>query len=445
MKEITERHIANFSSNFLKNPRNIIISNAVINNGLQKVALNNQAKISQPHTFSIDIKTEKVTSQKKSGRCWLFAGLNLFRHHISKKYKIKDFELSQNYPMFWDKLEKSNYFLENILETLDLDIYDRTIMWLLTDPVQDGGQWDMFVNLIHKYGVVPKYIMPETFHSSNTYLMDKLITLKLREFAVQLRENYRTQSDIQQLRKLKEQMIFEIYSMLVYFLGQPPTKFDFEYRDKDDVYHLNQNITPHEFFSKYIDFNLDNYLSIINAPTEDKPFFHTYTVKYLGNVIEGKPVHYLNLDNEKMKELTLKQLQQEQLVWFGCDVGQMMDRDSGVMDVDLYLYSQSLGLDFKLNKAQRLLYGESKLTHAMVFTGVNVVKGKPTRWKVENSWGKKSGKEGFYVMSDQWFDQYNYQVVINRNLLSAELKQAADKPAKILSPWDPMGSLAVTL
>lgn len=440
---ITRHMIEGFQKDFLKNPINRVLQNSIIKNGIQAVSRNNDSVIRNRYLFSHEIKTEKITWQQKSGRCWLFAGLNTFRQKISGEYKIKDFELSQNYPMFWDKLEKSNYFLENVLATLDEDVYSRVFMWLREAPVQDGGQWDMFANLVNKYGVVPKDVMPETFHSADTLHMDRLLTLKLRDNAAALRKMHKEGKTIEALRHQKKEMLNEIYRMVAFFLGNPPDRFDFEFRDKDDKFVQDMNLTPHDFFEKYVKVNLADFVSIINAPTEDKPFSRTFTVQYLGNVTEGKPVLYLNVDVATMKQLTLAQIKDGVPVWFGCDVGKMLDSEIGLMDSKLFLYEQALGVPFGLDKAGRLMYGESKLTHAMVFTGVNLVNDAPTRWKVENSWGDKLGKEGYFIMSDEWFDEFNYQVVIHKKYLSDALKKALDETPVVLPPWDPMGSLAM--
>lgn len=442
---ITENMIGTFRENFKNSKNKQVAKNAIINSGIQKATMNIESKINNNYTFSDEIKTGKATFQKRSGRCWLFAGLNVFRQKIAEDLKIKEFELSQNYMMFWDKLEKSNYFLENILETLEEGIYSRIIMWLLSNPLQDGGQWDMFSALVEKYGVVPKYMMPESYHSGDSRLMNKVLTAKLREYASKLRKKYKTGGNIEEVKKLKNDMMGEIYGMLVCFLGEPPASFDFEYRDDDDNFNSDRNITPKVFFNKYVGVNLDDYVSIINAPTQDKPFNKTFTVKYLGNVRESRGVLYLNVDNDTMKDLAVSQLKDNKTVWFGCDMGQMVDRESGIMDADLYLLDDVLGVPFEMAKAERLVFGESQLTHAMVFTGVNLVDGKPNRWKVQNSWGDKNGNEGYFVMSDRWFDEYNYQIIVEKKYLSDELKEALTLKPIVLPPWDPMGSLAMML
>ncbi len=420
-----------------------IIRNSILNVGLDETALDHGAKSLQQHTFSLELETGDITSQMKSGRCWLFAGLNTLRFKVMKKLNLKNFELSQSYAMFFDKLEKANYFLENILETLDEAIDSRLIMWLLDGPLQDGGQWDMFTALVEKYGVVPKDVMPETFSSSNSGRMNEILTLTLRGYAKELREAFAKSESEEKLQARKKEMIDEFYRLLTLFLGVPPTEFDFEYVDKDKKYHADRKLTAKAFYDKYVDMDLSNYISIINAPTQNKPFNKTFTVQYLGNVEGGNPVKYLNLDMKTFKALAIKQLKDKNPVWFGSDVGKKMKREEGILDENVYAYEQALATQFKLDKAGRLDYGDSLMTHAMVLTGVNLIDEKPNRWKVENSWGDKNGNKGYFVMSDAWFDQYVYQIVIDKKYLSPELQQAWETKPVELKPWDPMGSLAL--
>lgn len=302
----------------------------------------------------------------------------------------------------------------------------------------------MFVNLVEKYGVIPKSAMPETFHSSNTGVMNQLLVAKLREYASLLRRHHEQGDTIEKLRVAKEEMLKEMYAFLCIFFGEPPAPFTFEIRDKEKGFHRMENITPLDFYHRMIEMDLGEYISIINAPTSDKPYGRTFTVRFLGNVKEGKDVIYLNTDIDTMKSLAIAQLKDNEPVWFGCDVGKMMDRDLGILDAQLYRYDLALDIPFGLTKAERLDYRESCMTHAMVFTGVNLLEdGKPNRWKVENSWGDERGQKGYYVMSDPWFDEYMYQVVVHKKYLSDELKKALEQKPIELPPWDPMGSLAL--
>jgi bleomycin hydrolase len=444
-RTISSELISKFSSAFCEAGRQTLM-NAIKKNGIEAVAMNQDSIVNMQYTFSNEIKTGDITNQRQSGRCWMFAGLNTLRLQAAKNLNMETFELSQNYQMFWDKFEKANYFLESILEKLDEETDSRLVSWLLISPLQDGGQWDMFVNLVDKYGVVPKHVMPETFHSSKSAVMNRLVTQKLREDAARLRDQYRNHNtSLDELYALKEEMLNDVYQMLCHFLGVPPTRFDFEYRDKENDFHRDLNITPLQFYEKYVGVRLDDYVSIINAPTKDKPFNKTYTVKYLGNVKGGKDVLYLNVEIDQLRRFALAQLKDDEPVWFGCDVGKMLDRDSGIMDTNLYDYESALGVTFDTTKAMRLDYGESQMTHAMVFTGVNLVDGKPNRWKVENSWGTDIGNKGFFIMSDQWFDDYMYQIVVQKKYLPDTLLHALQEKPTELQPWDPMGSLAQML
>lgn len=435
--------ISRFSKDFKEQKHYKVMANAIKKNGINDVAMNQDSPVLMKHTFSEEIQSGKITNQKKSGRCWLFAALNTLRQQIAEKCNLEHFELSQNHLTFWDKFEKANYFLESILETLNEETSSRLISWLLSNPVQDGGQWDMFVNLIEKYGVVPKQAMPETYHSNDSRMMNRLLTVKLREGAAYLRTLHRERKMSEDdLRVYKESLLNDIYRMLCHFLGEPPANFDFEFRDKDGNFVREAHLTPEQFYKNYVSIHLSDYVSLIHAPTSDKPYGRTYTVRYLGNVKEGKDVLYLNVEIETLKKLALAQLRNDEPVWFGCDVGQMMERKSGIMDMDLFDYESALDVKFNMTKSQRLEYSESLMTHAMVLKGVNLVDGVPNRWKVENSWGKENGEDGFFVMGDSWFDEFVYQIVVNRNSLPEELRQALGQTPVQLDPWDPMGSLA---
>lgn len=433
---ITPDMLDGFRHAFEADPINCLRKNAVVRGGLTAAA-NPCEDVENPMIFSIELETGKVTDQKSSGRCWLFAGLNTLRFEVMKHLNLETFELSQNYQMFYDKLEKANYFLESILATVDQPLDSRLVMHLMANPVQDGGQWDMFCALVEKYGCVPKAVMPETFHSGNTRQMNQLLTCKLREDALTLR------AAGERAPALKAEMLAEIYRMLCICLGEPPRSFTFEYRDKDKEYHCESPLTPREFYQKFVGQALDDMVAVINAPTADKPYGHAFTVAYLGNVAAGRPIKYLNLPSEELKRLAIAQLRDGRPVWFGCDVGQMLERDRGIMGVHTFDYEALLGVHFGMDKAQRLDAGESALTHAMVLLGVNLdAQGRPNRWKVENSWSEKSGQDGYYIMTDDWFDQFNYQVVVDKKYLTEAQRAAYEQAPIVLNPWDPMGALA---
>lgn len=441
---ITPELLKRFETSYHSNPKNKLIEDAIANVGIQEASLDNT--LSRRHTFVFSDVTDKgdITNQKKSGRCWMFSALNTARVETMRKLNVKTFEFSQNYTLFWDKLEKSNYFLESILETLDEPTNSRLIMHLLTAPVQDGGQWDMFAGILEKYGAVPKSVMPETFHSSDTMGLNRVLTSKLRENAYTLRSAHKNGDSKDTLIKLKETMLEHIYSILTKALGPVPSSFIFEYRDKDDKFHRLPELTPQQFFKEYVDWNLDDKVSLINAETDNKHLNKLYTVKYLGTVKELYPIRYLNVSIDVMKQAAIKSIKNNEPVWFGCDVGKQSTRDSGIMDLHAYNYKDTLNDDINLTKGQRLDYGESLLTHAMVFTGVNLNdQGQPLTWQVENSWGKDPGKDGIFSMSDDWFDEYNYQIMVDKKYLPKEILDYLDQEVIELEPWDPMGALAL--
>ena len=435
--------IAAYRDAFLAKAENRLHMNAVTSAGIDSACHSYCASIDTANSFSLQLPAGKITSQKRSGRCWLFAASNVLRMQVIKGLNLNDdFELSQPYLFFWDKLEKANYFLENILSTIQEAQGSRILDWLLAAPFGDGGQWDMIVGIVKKYGMVPKTAMPETAVTVETTKMNKLLTLKVREYASVLRKAKADGETMDMLSAKKDGMLQEIFNMLCICLGTPPTTFDFEIRTKDNQFIQDRGLTPLAFYEKYVKVDLSDYVSLINSPTATKPFYRTYTVAHLGSVIEASPVRYLNIPIEEFKAAALKQLQDGQPVWFGCDVGQMLDRDNGLMALDTYDYETLMGTSFPMDKATRLDYGESLMTHAMVLTGVNLVEGTPNRWKVENSWSEESGIKGWYRMSDTWFDEYMYQVVIQKKYLTKEQLDALALEPIVLNPWDPMGSLA---
>lgn len=444
MGEVSLDQIAKFQKTFESDPRNRQSMNAVCTTPVAKVALNRRKLTQNNMTFSVHLPENKITHQNGSGRCWMFAALNTLRVVAIKNMNLgDDFEISQNHTMFWDKFEKANYFLESVLSTLDEPTDSRLIAHLFAAPIQDGGQWHMFINLVKKHGLVPKTVMPETESSGSTGQMNWQITLRLKDFGCRLRAAHKKGKSIDQLRTMKPEMLETIYKLLCIHLGEPPTEFEWQWRDKDKSFHRDGIITPQEFYRKHIDVDLSDLICLIHCPQETKSFNEVYTVKFLGNVVGGETIKYLNVNLGVMKQAAIKQLQNGEPVWFGCDVGKYLDRDLGWMDDKMYDYDLVYGSVPALNKAERLDYGESLMTHAMVFTGVDLDDdGKSRKWRVENSWGEKGGDKGFYGMTDAWFDEFNYEVVVHKKYLPEEYVKMLDREPIGLEPWDPMGSLA---
>ena len=425
------------------NPKFAAIENAISHNGLLASLEKRSAAVENIPVFSLDLTKDKVSDQKASGRCWMFAALNTFRHKMIAGFQLEDFELSQAHTFFWDKYEKSNWFLEQVLATADQELTSRKVKFLLDTPQQDGGQWDMVVSLFEKYGVVPKSVYPESISSSNSRELNQILNKLLRQDAQILRELVAEGANSADLQAKKEELLQGVFNFLAMNLGLPPRQFDFSYRDKDNNFHSESGLTPQVFFKKYVDLKLDDYVSIINAPTVDKPYGKSYTVEMLGNVVGSKPVRYLNVEMDRLKELAIAQMQAGETVWFGSDVGQSSNRKAGIMADGMYDFTSSMDIQLTQDKAGRLDYSESLMTHAMVLTGVDLDEnGKAKKWKVENSWGEKVGNKGYFVASDAWMDEYTYQIVVRKEFLTAAELAAYEAEPLVLAPWDPMGALA---
>lgn len=432
--EITPEAVAQFQKKMAHTPGSAALQRAVMNNGIKATSQDPTAASRLNRTFSVELDTGKVSNQKKSGRCWLFSTLNTLRHDFAKTYKVKDFELSENYLSFWDRFEKANAFYEHIIETADLPADHRLVSWLLAAPDTDGGQFHNAAALVEKYGLVPKDVMPETFNSDNTNDFSEVLNLKLRKDAIVLRKLANSSASDQGVADQKRQFLAEVYRICSYAFGTPPESFDFVYRDDDKKYHRDPALTPQAFAKKYFKRNLADYVVVTNAP--NKPYNQIFTLPMENNVIGGPDVAFFNVDLATMKAATLKQLQAGETIWFGNDVLQQMNRQAGLLDSKLYRQAELFGIDLSLSKADRLTYGEGAVSHAMTLTGVDLVDGEPTKWKVENSWGEKNGEQGYFVMSDEWYDDFVYECVIDRKYLEPAQIQALSTQPTVITPWD---------
>ena len=429
---------------------NHVAMNAVTQVGIDEVAHNyNRSRLLQ-HRFSVSIDNGTVTSQAHSGRCWLFSSLNVARFVARKALNIDgestanpmgDFELSQNYAMYYDKLERVNYFLRDVaaLVRAGEPVDSQLMRFLMGDVMGDGGQWIMAMNIYKKYGAVPKQFYPETASSQNTSQMNDQLRRLLHQATAHMVANP------DGIDEIIDRTLEAGHRMLTIHLGTPPTSFDWEWTDKDGVFHRDGRITPQEFWKRYVDAGLEDYVCLVDDPRPEHPKGRKIGIEHLGNVAGGDPTEYLNVPVEVMKDCARRLMSEQGLpVWFGADCHPMMDRKAGQWATDLFEYGRVYGVDFDMDKEQRVRFGDSAQNHAMAFVGVDVADdGRTTnRWRVENSWGGDIANKGYFTMSDDWFSQYVYEVAVPKSMLSEEYRQAFDQEAIMLPAWDPMGALA---
>lgn len=419
-----------------------------------KVVLSSRSTVlrdQQVFNTKIPFEGAPITNQRSSGRCWLFASTNVFRVALMKKHDLDKFELSQAYLFFYDKLEKSNYFLEQILDTFNEPLDERLLQTLLSQPGADGGQWDMVYNLVQKYGLVPQDLYPDSFNAQSSYSIDEIITTKLRENALQLRSLASSGSKtIEEIISVKESMMREIHLILTVTLGPPPsptTEFVWNYLDKNGTAHELRK-TPKAFFNELesqksirtTNLAIHEMFSLVNDPRNE--YNTLLKVDRLGNVVGGRGVSYVNVSITTLKEACIRMLQAGLPIFFGCDVGKYSNSRLGIMDNNLIDYELGFNIRLGMTKAQRLITGESSMTHAMVLTAVHLENGKSVRWRVQNSWGASAGSEGWFVMSDKWMDEFVYQAVVDPKFVPQEVRDVLKTTPKVLPLWDPMGSLA---
>jgi bleomycin hydrolase len=413
------------------------LMNAITNNSIKKLALNhgNVGKLNAYFSHKIDIKD--ISNQKSSGRCWLFTGLNMMRPAVMEKYGLKEFQFSYNYSFFWDQFEKANLFLEAIIATSNRPMDDRTVDWLFKNPIGDGGQWTGVVNIVEKYGIVPATAMPETENSDNTSLMSRLLRRKLREDGLALRELAKRDVNTQILEKEKVKMLSDIYRILVLSLGEPPSEFTWQYENKDGVISEPKQYTPLEFYQEVVGINLKDYLMFMNDPV--RPYYELYEIEYDRHMQDGDNWKYINLPIGEIKEFAKASIMDKQPMYFSCDVGKQLDSDNGTLDLNNYDYDELFGVSFGMNKEQRIKTYDSGSSHGMNLVGVNVLKnGSAEKWLLENSWGADKGYKGFLIMTDEWFNEYMFRLVIHKDYVDANTLKILDKEPTMLPPWDPM-------
>ncbi len=412
------------------------VQNALADHRIKDLAIDRATRNAQDEFFSHKIDVRGITNQKSSGRCWLFAGLNILRPRMIDNFNLKEFEFSQNFLFFYDKLEKANLFLNQVIAWRDRDPYDRELTWLLEHPISDGGQWNMVVDLVDKYGLIPMVAMPETYASSHTNDMNRVLAKRLRKAAAQIILDSPKGESTAALELIRQAALQDVYRVLVLTLGQPPESFSWQFEDKNNEISRPVLYTPREFAAEVVQANLDDYVYLLTSPLQD--YYQTYQISFDRDMVDKPDMFVLNVPVADLKATVLSSVLNDDPVWFGCDVGQEQLTADGAMLTGIYNYQALLGVDVSLTKTEQLLFRESIPTHAMVFIGVDEVSGKPRQWLVENSWGAERGRKGYWTMQDAWFDQYLYGAILHRKYITSSMKTALTKKPTLLPPWDPM-------
>ena len=421
----------------------VLARNAATQVGIEAASLNRE-KIQHTSTaVSHRLDDWKATSQKKSGRCWLFSSLNFLRSRARESLGVKNFEFSQSYVFFWDKFERANWFLTDIIATSDEPVDGRLVQFLMGDVLGDGGQWDMAVSVYMKYGLVPKEVMPESEASTNSRPMNARLRAVLHIGALRLREAIAAGASAEEVDTQRRKILADVWKILVVCLGEPPVRFNWQWRDDEGNFHRDGEITPHEFYERHVGVDLSEYICLVDDPRPENPKGSMETVEHLGNVVGGRPIRYLNAPVEEIKRIAAAQIAAGEAVWFGADVSQPYDRGLGFFVTGIHDYDGLFDVDFSSTKLERVRSGESAMDHAMLFTGVDLDEaGQPRAWRVENSWGDEPGDSGFFTMDDQWFTDNVFEVVVPKSALPEDLAAAVDSDPIVLPAWDPMGTLA---
>lgn len=467
--ELNSQTLEDFKKNFDMNPQFQVSKNAISSSSLKHVVLDRNAlqkDTNDIHSKVINIEV-KPTDQHSSGRCWMFANLNVIRLDFIKKMKLQDnFEFSQNYLFFYDKLEGANFFLDKIFETKNEPLDSRIVHWLINEPCSDGGTFTSFSDLIHKYGIIPQTEMKDSYHARNSDSMNKILRDTLREAAFQIR----TTQSLDTIKTIIKETMEKVYNLLVIFLGEPPKKFVWEYMKKKSfksrkkankknkskskkarkgkkggagVFRRIGEITPQEFFKKYVPFNSEDYVTLIDYPSQKRN--EVYNVKYSNQVLNGSQNSYFNVPIELIQSVCRKSIEKDKAVWFGADVGKYSVTSLGIMDKNAFKLRETLGTETEIEKGLQLIYKISNNSHAMVFKGFTKgVDGKTTHWLVENSWGNVTGKNGNYRMTNEWFGEFVFSAVVHKKFIPKKLLEIYNKRKKKqiqLNPWDPFGNL----
>ena len=416
------------------------ISNALAGTSIATLAINaDNAAMIDTH-FSDRVRTKGITDQKSSGRCWLFTGLNVLRAKMIDKYGLPGMEFSQSYLFFYDQLEKANLFLQGVIDTRELPFEDRKVDWLFSNPLSDGGQFTGVSNLVSKYGVVPAEAMPETYQANNTSQMANLLKLKLREDGLELRKAYEKGSNKNALQKMKVAQLSEIYRMLALCLGEPVKEFEWTRCDKENNIVSRKTYTPKSFYDEFIGEDLENnYVMIMNDPCRE--YGKVYEIDYDRHVYDGHNWLYINLPVERIKEMAIASIKDNVAMYFSCDVGKFLNRSKGVLDIANFDYESLMGVKFGMDKKERVQTNASGSSHAMTLIAVDIVDGEPVKWMVENSWGPASGYKGCLIMTDEWFNEYMFRLVVEKKYVPEDILKMLEQTPEQLPAWDPMFSM----
>ncbi|MBO4985671.1 MAG: C1 family peptidase [Bacteroides sp.] len=434
---ISPKMLEQIKQSYQGTPADKALRNAIGSNDIQKLSLNQENQQAMDTHFSIKVNSKGITDQKSSGRCWLFTGLNVMRAKAIAKYGFSSFEYSEVYPFFYDQLEKANLFLQGIIDTATQPLEDKTVEWLFKHPLSDGGTFTGVADIVGKYGLVPKEVMPETNSSNKTSRMANLISLKLKEYGLQLRDMVASKAKPAAIEKEKTAMLGTIYRMLVLNLGVPPTEFDYVRRDAKGNPVEVEHHTPHTFLQKYGDPSLlTDYVMLMNDPTRE--YYKTYEIDYDRHAYDGKNWTYVNLPIEEIKEMAIASLKDSTMMYFSCDVGKFLDSQRGLLDIKNYDYESLMGVTFGMDKKQRIQTFSSGSSHAMTLMAVDLKDGKPVKWMVENSWGASHGHRGHLIMTDEWFNEYMFRLVVETKYVPEKVMKLFQQKPTRLPAWDPM-------
>ena len=433
-KELTAKMVESYHKTFHERQDADVISRAIQKNGIKNASEDPAASKRLHRAFSYEIKTGKPSNQRHSGRCWSFATLNTLRHKFAKKYNFKDFELSHTNIFFGYGFPRQNFFYHNIFQTAGTPLHDRLVDFYLNFALNDGGQWANAASIVEKYGVVPEYVMPDTHNTKDTSDVAEVMNYLMRKDALELRRLVKDGASDDELATAQKAMMADVYKVAAYAFGEPPAKFDLEFKDDDKKFHQVLGLTPLDFYHQYFDTNFNDYVVVTNAP--DHEYGKVYSMPTQDSVVGGVPIKFMNVPFKDLQEAAIKQLKAGETVWVGNDVLQQMDRKRGLMDAKLYHRAELLDVDFTMDKKDRLESRQAMVSHAMTLTGFDMVNDQPSRWKIENSWGKDNGDNGYFVMTQDWFEEYTYEAVINKKYLSADLQKLADSEPVELTAWD---------